>query len=596
MTKPLVPGFELIERIGRGGMGEVYKAERTSDQKLVALKLLQAQLADDSAFRRRFDREISLAKTVDHPNVVRVLGSGKTEDGRPFLEMDLVEGQNLQTKIQTVGSLDAGPAVALLKQVASGLDAIHTAGLIHRDIKPGNVLLDATGRDAYLTDFGLARPAVGESTLTLTGHVFGTIDYVSPEQIQGGPLDARADVYGLACSFFFVVTGEPPFPRRDPTATMWAHVHDPPPSLKYSKSADLRLLSDVFGRALSKDPADRFPSASDFALAAESALAGRAITRQEIYVGTGDAAPTALLPRRVSGGPLWFRRKWLRRTVATIGACLALATLLVVAFGGSDGEDSASQSSPDFKSESTSDASRPVLFPSPSDGGALEEVVVNGESKTTGLDTHCGGDFCQKVYTNGKEVRAYMEQFSFGEGSLSLCLKNPMSESKCRGLEWEATGVTQLVESDVSVTDLFNPESSGDFGVSWLVDGSKVGRTLTFQLQESSESTQGAQPGPGYEEFSGGCTGNDPIFPEAAEVGYSNLEALDVDCDLAAEVATEYVEQWRPECDGLPKGCEIDTADGNLPCSYVDTTGPYGHTGIGCYAARTGVEFVIARP
>lgn len=591
MMKPVVPGFETKERIGRGGMGDVFEAVRVEDGRVVALKVLLPQLADDQSFRTRFEREVSLARSIEHPNVVRVIGSGVTEEGQPYLEMDLIDGQDLQSQIAVAGKLQSRLGVRLLEQVASGLDAVHEAGLIHRDVKPANILLDASGQHAFVSDFGLARSAASDSALTDAGKFLGSIDYVAPEQIQSTEVDARADIYALGCVFFHALTGKPPFPRADSPAKMWAHVHESPPSLESSDDPDLRLLADVFDRALAKDPLDRFPSAGDFAEAANAAIEGRAVTRQERYVGIGDAAPTRLLDRPRSTSHHWYERKWLRRTAAGSIGCLAVGAVLALALGGGGSKDT---QTPAELTESAAAAPK-ELQPSPPEGKVAEEVTADGRSETN-LSSYCSptGDYCQKVLVREGEVRAWMGQFSFGNGSFDLCMEDPAGESSCRGVAWDEKGNTGMFESDVSITQLFEPTSPGEYGVSWNVGGSKVGKTLEFRLLEESAAEETAS-GPGYEEFSGSCSGGHAVFPEGAKVGYAYLEAIDASCDYAAEVAADYVRQWRLDCDGLPDGCEIDSTDG-IPCSFVSTAGPQGEGGIGCYAARTGVEFIISYP
>ena len=204
----LVAGFRIERVIGAGAMGVVYLARAPADAGRVALKVLAPELAGDERFRRRFLREASLAGSLDHPNVTRTLAAGE-EDGLLYLAMAYVEGADLRELLRREGGLEPRRAVELVEQIAAGLDAAHAAGLVHRDVKPGNVLVAAEGgRDrGYVCDFGLARHVSSVGSLTGDRGFVGTVDYVAPEQIEGARVDGRADVYGLGCILFECLTG-----------------------------------------------------------------------------------------------------------------------------------------------------------------------------------------------------------------------------------------------------------------------------------------------------------------------------------------------------------------------------------------------------
>jgi hypothetical protein len=284
-------GYRIEQRLGRGGMGVLYLAHEPGLERRVALKLIAPEAAADEVFARRFAEESKIAASIEHPNVVPIYAAGK-EAGVPFIAMRYVAGADLARRLAREGRLEPAVAVELIAQVANGLDAIHAAGLIHRDVKPANVLLSGDEQDehAYITDFGVARNVATESGLTQTGRFVGTLDYVAPEQISGGAIDARADVYALGCLLFKLLTGEVPFPKDGEAARLFAHLNDPPPAPSlYAPEASM-ALDDVVIRAMSKLPEDRYPSAGDLGRAAQAALRGERTTVPERTVATGAAA------------------------------------------------------------------------------------------------------------------------------------------------------------------------------------------------------------------------------------------------------------------------------------------------------------------
>jgi hypothetical protein len=284
-------GYRIESRLGRGGMGILYLAVEPGLERRVALKLIAPEAAVDDVFARRFAEESRIAASIEHPNVVPIYAAGE-EDGVPWIAMRFVAGSDLQRRIAREGRLEPADAVALIAQIGNGLDAIHAAGLIHRDVKPANVLLsgDPGAEHAYITDFGVARNVATRSGLTQTGRFVGTLDYVAPEQISGGPLDARVDVYALGCLLFKLLTGEVPFPREGEAARLYAHLHDPPPAPSLYAPTVPMALDDVVIRAMSKSPDDRYPSAGDLGRAALAALSGAAVAVPERTVATGAAA------------------------------------------------------------------------------------------------------------------------------------------------------------------------------------------------------------------------------------------------------------------------------------------------------------------
>jgi serine/threonine-protein kinase len=285
-----IAGCRIEAVAGRGGMGIVYRATQLSLARPVAVKLIAPEHAADEGFRERFERESRMAAAIEHPNVIPVYGAGE-EDGRLYLVMRWVAGTDLHRLLRERGRLDPVRAAEIVDQVAGALDAAHAAGLVHRDVKPANVLL--SGDHAYLADFGLTRAAGHDPRITATHEFLGTVDYMAPEQFRRGAVDARADVYALGCVLYAALTGAPPFPRGTVPATMLAHEHDAaePPS---SAPGVPREFDRVLARALAKAPDDRFPSAGDLGRAALAAAEGRSVTEAERSVARGEAAPRTL--------------------------------------------------------------------------------------------------------------------------------------------------------------------------------------------------------------------------------------------------------------------------------------------------------------
>ncbi len=260
-----IAGYRIESEIGRGGMGVVYLATQTFPERKVALKLLSPDLASDPAFRERFVRESNAAASIEHPNIVPVYGAGES-DGQLYLAMRYVEGTDLHSLLVREGRLSIERASRICGQVAEALEAAHERGLVHRDVKPANILLDAADR-AYLSDFGLIRRNRIETDLTETGRFMGTIDYVAPEQIRGEQLDGRADIYSLGCVLYECLTGAPPFSRDSEVATIYAHLQDPPPLPSAVRDDVPAELDAVAVKAMATRPDDRFATAGEMAQA-----------------------------------------------------------------------------------------------------------------------------------------------------------------------------------------------------------------------------------------------------------------------------------------------------------------------------------------
>ncbi|MGW4379210.1 serine/threonine-protein kinase [Kitasatospora sp. NPDC004531] len=272
-------GYRLEHVIGRGGMAVVYRAEDLRLGRTVAVKLLAPELARNETFRQRFVRESRVAASLDHPNIVPVYEAGEVE-GVLYIAMRYVRGRDLRGLLDRQGPLPASQAVRIAVQVASALDTAHAHELVHRDVKPGNVLI-AEGTDpdhpehAYLTDFGLTKKSLSLTGLTSVGQFVGTLDYVAPEQISGKPVDGRCDVYSLGCVVYEMLTGGPPFRRDDDLALLWAHLNDPPPDVLEQRADLPDEVGAVLRRAMAKRPESRYDSCLEFVAALRTASGAR---------------------------------------------------------------------------------------------------------------------------------------------------------------------------------------------------------------------------------------------------------------------------------------------------------------------------------
>ncbi|MFC4852760.1 serine/threonine-protein kinase [Actinophytocola glycyrrhizae] len=261
----------MEELIARGGMGEVHRAYDTQHDRVVAIKLLGAHLADDAEFRRRFDREARAAARLREPHVIPIHAYGEI-DGRLYLDMRLVDGEDLSAALAARGPMSPSAAVDVIGQVAGALDAAHAEGLVHRDVKPSNVLIDAGGF-VYLVDFGIARSMAKTADITRTGIPIGTVAYMAPERLlPDGRVDHRSDVYSLACLLFQCLAGAPPFPDENPLALMQAHLNREPPTLTGHRPDVSPAFDHVIATGMAKRPEERYESATALASAARFAL------------------------------------------------------------------------------------------------------------------------------------------------------------------------------------------------------------------------------------------------------------------------------------------------------------------------------------
>jgi hypothetical protein len=349
--------YVLEQQIGHGGMAVVFTARDDQLGRRVALKIMAPSVASDTEFRQRFVRESKAAAAVDDPHIIPVFEAGESA-GVLFIAMRYVVGGDVRSLLAREGPLSVDRASAILVSVASALDAAHAAGVVHRDVKPGNMLIDVRkGRPdhVYLADFGLTRDTSGAATLTSTGRFVGTADYAAPEQIGGPRVDGRADQYALACAAVEMLTGQTPFPRQSVMAVLTAHMSEPPPTLSARRHGLPAELDAVVGRALAKSPGDRYGSCGDFTAAFQRAASvsryeapvvaaasrrraeGEAATLAPGGPGVVRAEPTAtrpLAPARTMEPPgrldvVRGRRRGGRLAIAAAAAAVAVAGAVV---------------------------------------------------------------------------------------------------------------------------------------------------------------------------------------------------------------------------------------------------------------------------
>ncbi len=334
----LLTGYRLEQQIGRGGMAVVFRAIDDRLGRPVALKILSAELAADDAFRQRFIRESRAAAAVDDPHIIPVFEAGEA-DGVLFIAMRFVPGGDVRSLVRRAGPLAAPRGAALISAVASGRDAAHAVGLIHRDVKPANMLVDSRpGRPdhVYLSDFGLSKASLASSGLTGTGEFLGTVDYCAPEQIEGRQVDGRVDQYALACTAFELFTGAPPFHREPAAATIWAHMSQPPPALTARRPDFPPAVDHVLARAMAKAPDHRYRSCSEFAAALRHALGLGAYYDEAGAVVAGgapgmatwpSAAPQRARARTSRGRQRRWRNDWTAWTLILAAPVVVAAAL-----------------------------------------------------------------------------------------------------------------------------------------------------------------------------------------------------------------------------------------------------------------------------
>src|SRR3954451_17444057 len=293
-------GYRIEDVAGSGGMGIVYRAAQIALGRQGALKLIAADLARDASFRERFKREWLTAASIDHPNVIPLYEAGEADE-HLFIAMRYVEGLDLAALISREPSFDPARAVNIVAQIASALDAAHKKGLVHRDVKPANILIASQDDHVYLTDFGLTKSAASQSALTKTGMFVGSLDYTAPEQIRGEAADARTDVYSLGCVLYQALTRSLPYDRDSDVAKMYAHLNEEPPTVTAARPDAPAGFDAVVARAMAKEPADRYQTAGELGRAAQAALQGE-LPRESPWPRRKKIALAATLPTVLVAG------------------------------------------------------------------------------------------------------------------------------------------------------------------------------------------------------------------------------------------------------------------------------------------------------
>ena len=434
--------YELQELIGQGGMSSVYKARDSLLERNVAVKVLHPQYDADEEFVERFKREARSAARLQHPNIVTVIDRGE-DDGRQYIVFEHIDGENLKEFLVRQGRLDVREALEIALEIARALSFAHGHGLVHRDVKPQNVLLNGDGR-AKVTDFGIARSLDVESGMTQTGTVLGTSNYLAPEQASGQPVDAQSDVYSLGIVLYELLAGEVPFPGESFVVVAMKHLHEPPPSM-LDKRRDVPVrVADAIDCALEKDPVHRFPSMAAFAAELEGALAE--LDRRP------DAENTLVVPPQRPAK----RRKRVSRWPIVIAAIAVLAiAAIAVGFltlgGNNPGEGAATRPIP-IQGRTTYD-------PPPGDGHEHNERV--------GLAT----DGNISTYWPTEQYDSFTKP---GVG-LVLDAGRPVRGSTLR-VQTDTPGLTAMIKTGNSEAGPFRVASAAK----------TVGATATFRLNTTS--------------------------------------------------------------------------------------------------------------
>ncbi len=324
--------YVIEAEIGRGGMGVVYRVRHLALDRVLALKLIVPIVSAEPRFRERFRRESRVAASIEHPNVIPVYHAGE-ERGMLYLAMRFVAGSDLGDLVARSGRLDLGRTAWLVAGIAAGLDAAHARGLVHRDVKPANVLLEGDGPGAriFVCDFGISRSSGGSATITSTGEILGSLDYVAPEQIEGEAVDHRTDIYSLGGVLHHMLTGEPPYPRENDLAKLFAHANAPPPRPSEIVSGLPPELDEVVARAMAKDPDDRYFSAR----ALSDDVARLAATSSPLPVAPTAPSGTARA-REATTDRMWSRARWL--VIGAVGLVAVAAAAIAIALTGGDSD------------------------------------------------------------------------------------------------------------------------------------------------------------------------------------------------------------------------------------------------------------------
>jgi hypothetical protein len=460
--------YELGASLGRGGMASVYRGTDRVLGRTVAVKVLADRFAGDDKFVTRFRREAQAAAGLNHPNVVSVFDTGDDAEAH-YIVMEFVEGDTLADVLRREGKLAPGRAVAIADDAATALQAAHDSGLVHRDVKPGNIMIDREGR-VKVMDFGIAR-AAADDTLTQTGMVLGPASYLSPEQAQGMPVDARSDVYSLGCVLYEMLAGRPPFTGDSPVAIAYKHVNEDPMPLSQAETRVSPQVEAVVMRALAKEPDQRFPTASSF----REALADAVSTEPMPVAAGGDTAvmPPTTTPMTAAGPPQrppGRGRSWIPIALL-VAALIALIGIVALTLAGQDEPGQRQRQQEEVESPPPEEESPPPALEaaSPEEAfGVLEAVVtdaVESEQMTFGAaeDVLSKADEAANKYAEGDVDKALEElgkaheevDKNLGEGEIA-------SEETASTVHEAINLVAATIEASAPTEESPPPEEEGD--------------------------------------------------------------------------------------------------------------------------------------
>jgi len=497
-------GYRIEAVAGEGGMGIVYRAMQLKLGRPVALKLIAEDLANDPGFRARFERECEIAASIDHPNVIPVYEAGEAE-GHLFIAMRYVDGTDLGELLRREGKLAPPRAVRLVAQVAAALDAAHRSGLVHRDIKPGNVLIAGEGEEehAYLTDFGLTKRQSSISAHTKTGMFVGTLDYAAPEQIRGERPDARTDVYALGCVLYQLLTGEAPFVRDLDVARMNAHLNDPPPAVTEALPSAPPGLDAVVATAMAKDPDDRFPTAGDIGRAAREALSGAPAVPAKHKRSKASAPPGAPVPEGDEKRGLRVALGIALPTILVLGL-IAAGLAAAGVFGGGDDDGGETPAKP-AAAAPTAAAREATAAPTAAEGSAPGAAAA-ASIEVGGAPDGVSVDGATVWVANSRDGTLSRIDASTNEtvGEPVDVGKDPDSVAAGKGVVWVSNAGANTVQR---IKGAVNPVPEGSIDVGSNPEGISIGKQLVWvantrdgtvnRIDRASPSVVGAPIGVG---------------------------------------------------------------------------------------------------
>ncbi|HSS79767.1 MAG TPA: protein kinase [Gaiellaceae bacterium] len=452
MGELIADRYELAELVGTGGMSSVYRAHDRLLERDVALKVLHEQFTADTDYVERFRREARSVAQLSHPNIVTVIDRGE-QDGRQFIVFEYIDGENLKSLVEREGALPEDEAVRLTLQVARGLGFAHDNGLVHRDVKPQNVLLNGA-HQAKVTDFGIARSLDVKGGLTQTGTVMGTSDYIAPEQARGAHVDEQSDIYSLGVVLYELLTGEVPFPGDNFVAVAMRHINEPPPSVREHRPDVSPRVDAAIRRAMAKEPRDRFGSMNEFCAELTASLAPESDTSGAQTMVVPGRRPSRPPADRPSIGPL----------LLLLGGLAVLAGILAAVFAFTD--PGGELSNLVGKKSTPAAHAGPVHFTA---AAAYDPLGDNSEH-----DAQAGNaiDGDPGTYWNTEHYNGALPKKGVGL-VVGMSTAKKLSKLTVRS---DTQGFTATIESGSSATGPFKPVSASQ----------QVGGNTTFSLKGDS--------------------------------------------------------------------------------------------------------------